>query len=370
MRKDLLAKKYVHLIKEISLLLDNARHASVRAVDVLMTSTYWEIGRRIVEYEQAGEKRAVYGEALISNISKDLTAHLGRGFSRQNLQLMRQFYLAFPSDIICQTVSGKLPVQKSQTLSGKSIPKILPEKLPTFPLSWSHYVKLISIEEQASRSFYEKESLRCGWSVRQLDRQISTQFYERTLLSKNKKSMLEKGQKSRPGEMASLDEQIRDPYVLEFLNLKDEYSEKDLEEALIHHLEDFLMELGGDFAFVGRQKRLRVGQEWYRVDLLFFHRKLKCLVIIDLKLGKFTHADAGQMHLYLNYAKTHWVNEGENPPVGIILCAQKDSSVAKYSLEGLPNKVLATEYKLQLPSEKVLAKEIEKTRKMLENSKP
>jgi hypothetical protein len=154
--------------------------------------------------------------------------------------------------------------------------------------------------------------------------------------------------------------------VLEFLDLKDEYSESDLEEELIRHLEHFLLELGGDFAFIGRQKRLRVGGEWYRVDLIFFHRRLRCLVIVDLKIGKFTHADAGQMHLYLNYAREHWSRPEENPPVGLILCAQKDDALARYALEGLPNKVLAREYKLALPDEKLLAREIERTRKVLE----
>ena len=215
-------------------------------------------------------------------------------------------------------------------------------------------------------SFYEKEALRGGWSVRQLDRQINSQFYERTALSRNKAAMLKKGSVPLPEDVLTPEEEIKDPFVLEFLGLKDEYSESDLEEALIKQLENFLLELGGDFTFVGRQRRLRVGDEWYRVDLLFYHRRLRCLVIIDLKLGKFTHADAGQMHLYLNYAREHWTHPGENPPVGLILCAQKDHAVAKYALEGLPNKVLAAEYKTVLPDEKTLAEEIERSRKMLE----
>jgi predicted nuclease of restriction endonuclease-like (RecB) superfamily len=235
------------------------------------------------------------------------------------------------------------------------------------PLSWSHYVHLI----RRSRSpealdFYHQEALRGGWSVRQLDRQIASLFYERTALSKNKANMLTKGAKARPEDRVSAEEEIRDPYVLEFLRLKDEYSESDLEEALIRHLEHFLLELGAEFAFIGRQKRLRIGDEWYRVDLLFFHRRLRCLVVIDLKAGKFTHADAGQMHLYLNYAREHWTRPDENPPVGLILCAEKDEALAKYALDGLPNKVLARDYKLALPDEKILARELEKTRKSLE----
>jgi predicted nuclease of restriction endonuclease-like (RecB) superfamily len=221
------------------------------------------------------------------------------------------------------------------------------------------------VDSSGARAFYEAEAIRGGWSVRQLDRQISTQFYERTALSKNKAAMLKEGAEVQPGEVPTAEEEIKNPYVLEFLGLKDEYSESDLEDALITHLERFLLELGGDFAFMGRQKRLRIGNEWYRIDLLFFHRKLRCLVVIDLKVGKFTHADAGQMHLYLNYAREHWVNGGENPPVGLILCTEKDSAVAKYALEGLPNKVLAAEYRLALPNEKELARELEETRRKL-----
>lgn len=219
------------------------------------------------------------------------------------------------------------------------------------------------------RRFYETEALRGGWSVRQLDRQINSQFYERTALSRNKAAMLSKGEKALPEDRVNPSEEIKDPFVLEFLDLKDEYSETDLEEALIRHLEAFLLELGSDFCFIGRQKRLRIGDEWYRVALLFFHRRLRCLVIIDLKIGKFTHADAGQMHLYLNYAREHWVRGGENPPVGLILCARKDDAVARYALEGLPNKVMASEYRTVLPNEKELAAEIGRTQALLEGRK-
>ncbi|HTD65603.1 MAG TPA: PDDEXK nuclease domain-containing protein [Candidatus Limnocylindria bacterium] len=180
--------------------------------------------------------------------------------------------------------------------------------------------------------------------------------------------MLKKGAKPRPGDALTADEAVRDPLVLEFLGLRDEYSETELEDALIRHLETFLLELGGDFAFVGRQRRLRIDDEWYRVDLLFFHRRLRCLVIIDLKLGKFTHADAGQMHLYLNYARAHWTHPGENPPVGLILCSSAGQSLVRYSLDNLPSKVLAREYRLALPDEKRLAKELEKARRRIELS--
>jgi predicted nuclease of restriction endonuclease-like (RecB) superfamily len=225
---------------------------------------------------------------------------------------------------------------------------------------------LLSVEDPAARRFYESEALRSGWSIRQLDRQIGTKFYERTLLSRNKAAMLAKAATPDAGETLTPEEEVKDPFVLEFLGLNDEYSEQELEEALIRELETFLLELGRDFAFIGRQRRLRVGGEWYRVDLLFFHRRLRCLVVIDLKVGKFTHADAGQMHLYLNYAAEHWTNEGENPPLGLILCAERDAAVARYALDNLPNKVLAAEYRMNLPDEWTLAAELERTRKAIE----
>ncbi|BFG80973.1 hypothetical protein PTKU46_90070 [Paraburkholderia terrae] len=240
-----------------------------------------------------------------------------------------------------------------------------------FPLSWTHYVRLMrrtrSPEEQA---FYEAEVLRGGWSVRQLERQLGSQFYTRTLLSKDKRAMLERSAVAKPSDAVTPQEAIKDPYLLEFLDLKDEYSESDLEEALIQRLEDFLLELGGDFAFVGRQRRLRIGNSWFRVDLLFFHRRLRCLVIIDLKLTELSHADVGQMHMYCNYAKEHWTLPDENPPVGLILCARTNAAIARYALDGLPNKVLAAEYHTVLPDEQLLADELAKTRRQWEAQHP
>ena len=224
----------------------------------------------------------------------------------------------------------------------------------------------MSARSPEARDFYHAEALRGGWSVRQLDRQINSLFYERTALSKNKTAMLAKGAKAQPGEALTAEEAIRDPLVLEFLNLRDEYSETELEDALVRHLETFLLELGGDLAFVGRQRRLRIDDEWYRVDLLFFHRRLRCLVIVDLKLGKFTHADAGQMHLYLSYAKEHWTHPEENPPVGLILCSNAGENIVRYTLDTLPTKVLARAYKLALPGERQLARELATARKQIE----
>jgi len=365
--------QYGSILGDISDVIDTARRSAARSVNRAMTAAYWLIGRRIVEFEQKGATRAPYGEELLQRLSADLTERFGRGFSRQNLQQMRHFYLLYLPERICQTPSGKsvLPSESKICRTRSGIPKrpsdelSLVEAARWFPLPWSAYVRLLSVKDENARRFYETEALAGGWSVRQLDRQINSQFYERTALSKNKAAMLIKGRSAQPEDRVLPEEEIKDPCVLEFLGLKDEHSETDLEEALIRHLEVFLLELGGDFCFVGRQKRLRIGDEWYRVDLLFFHRRLRCLVVIDLKIGSFTHADAGQMHLYLNYARAHWVHEDENPAVGLILCAQKHEAVARYALEGLPNKVMAAEYRTALPDEKVLAAEIERTREQL-----
>ena len=363
--------RYGDVLASMVDLLESARRTSARAVNCVMTATYWEIGRRIVELEQGGEERAEYGKEIVKRLAVDLTARFGRGFTWDNLYRMRRFHLAHSE--ILGTVSPIFEIDSETGEERKlATPSPILQTTPNneltaiqsiascFPLPWSHYVKLLSVDDENARRFYEEEALRGGWSVRQLNRQINSLFYERTLLSKNKAAMLRKGAEPTADDFVTPEEEIKDPLVLEFLDLKDEYSETELEEALIHNLEQFLLELGSDFTFVGR---LRVGKEWFRVDLLFFHRRLHCLVVIDLKIGKFTHADAGQMHVYLNYAAEHWTNADENPPVGLILCAQNDQSLAKYALDGLPNQVMAAEYKLALPAEADLIAELEKTQR-------
>lgn len=355
-------REYADVLEDVAALLVASRTAAARTVNTLMTSTYWLIGRRIFEGEQQGKGRANYGEQLVERLSVDLTRRFGRGFGRRNLFLMRSFFVehreivqAAPAQLDVAGIVQALPAQSG----------LVARLAEAFALPWTHYVRLQAVRSPVARRFYEVEALRGGWSSRQLDRQIQSQFYERTALSRNKARMLSKAQVAEPRDAVSPDEAIKDPFVLEFLDLKDEYSESDLEEALINQLETFLLELGGAFTFVGRQRRLRVGDEWYRVDLVFFHRELRCLVVIDLKIGKFTHADAGQMHLYLNYAREHWMVAGENPPVGLILCAEKDHAVAKYALEGLPNKVMAAEYRTRLPDEATLVEAVEKTQRAL-----
>lgn len=316
---------YSATLSDVVALLEEARRSAARSVNALMTATYWLIGRRIVESEQGGAERAAYGQALLEHLSVDLTQQFGRGFGKDNLELMRLFYQTYPSAEIAEPAIRESGSRVSRKKTESPIRHFPLAGLTTrFPLSWTHYVRLMRrTRSPEERESYEAEALRGGWSVRQLSRQMDSQFYTRTLLSKNKRAMLEKGSVATPADTVTPEAAIKDPYVLEFLDLKEEYSESDLEDALIHRLEDFLLEFGGDFAFVGRQRRLRIGDSWFRVDLLFFHRRLRCLVIIDLKLTELNHADMGQMHMYCNYAKEHWTLPDENPPVGLVLCADQ-----------------------------------------------
>jgi predicted nuclease of restriction endonuclease-like (RecB) superfamily len=334
------AAEYDGLLSRVSALLEQGRRTTVRTTNAILTATYWEVGRQIVEFEQGGQARAEYGEALLKKLAQDLTIRYGRGFSERSLEKMRNFYLGWE---IVQTSSGqllarakysivssqsspeKLPTvgtisdaEISPTLSAKLQP-LVPTQLPlnpsallldAFPLPWSHYVRLMSVKDDFARWFYEDEAIRGGWSVRQLDRQIATLFYERTALSRKKESMILKGRQPKPEDAVTLAETIRDPYVLEFLDLKNEYSETDLEDAIIENLQAFLLERGGAFTFVARQRHFRIGTASYHMDLVLFHRTLRCLVIADLKLGAFTHADAGQMNLYLNYARENMMMPG------------------------------------------------------------
>lgn len=369
MKKVATDRGYAAILAEIAAVIAQGRRGAVRAVNAAMTTTYWLIGRRIVEAEQRGAARAGYGEELLERLSRDLVPRAGRGFSARNLAHMRRFFLLYPDGHSTSQVPAPGPRGKIlQTLSAKSPGPSRTRKAPAppaFSLPWSHYTLLLAVVDENARAFYEAEALRGGWTARQLARQIDSQFYERTALSRNKLAMLRKGQRRRAGDRISPEHEIRQPMVLEFLDLKDEYSENDLEEALIRELETFLLELGGDFAFIGRQRRLRIGDQWFRVDLLLFHRRLRSLVVIDVKLDKLTHADAGQMHMYLNYARKHCTLKGENPPIGLILCTSKDASVAEYALQGLANKVMAAVYRTALPSAAVLTAHIEQARAQL-----
>ena len=278
----------------------------MRHVNAVTTAAYWLVGRRIIEFEHAGEGRAEYGDTLIKRLAVDLSGRFGRGFGAVNLSQMRRFYLTWPPEEIFQTASEKSSKQ-------------------------ARHLQTLDLAKQ------------------------------------NKAAMLKTAESAEPLDPVTPEAAIKDPFVLEFLALKDEYSESDLEDALIQRLADFLLELGDEFAFVGRQRRLRIDDTWFRVDLVFFHRRLRCLIIIDLKAGRFSYADAGQMHLYLNYAREHWMLPGENPPVGLILCTEKGAAEAHYALDNLANKVLAAEYQTVLPDEQLIADALQRSRQELED---
>jgi len=382
LKKNIKSENYSSLIIELSTLIEQGRKTAVRYVNTALVATYWLMGRRIVEYEQKGKERAEYGEELLERISKDLSSRFGKGFSLRNLRNMRSFYLLFPiqqtlsaessKDKIVQTLSAELIAmfqtpseisQKGRTLSIQSEIAISHTLSAKFPLSWSHYCLLMRLDEPFKREFYEAECISGNWSVRQLDRQIQSMLYERTALSKRKLAVISKAHE-KPIAVRPEDE-IKDPYILEFLGLRDEYSESQLEEALVRHLEHFLLELGIGFTFIARQKRITLEGSHYRLDLLLYHRILRCLVAIDLKIGEFTHADAGQMNLYLNYLKDKEKLPEENNPIGIILCSDKKRTVVEYALGGMSNKIFASKYKLQLPDPEVLKTEIEHERQRL-----
>ena len=322
-------KQYNSLIKEIGQLLSEGRKQAFQAVDNILVKTYWNIGRRIVEHEQQGEEKAEYGSRLLKDLSRDLKIKYGRGFSKSNIYLMRLFYLKY---------------EKFQTVSGK--------------LSWSHYSELLSISDDLSRSFYEKQCINENWSVRELKRQRSSGLFERLALSKDKKGILQLSQKGQIVEQAK--DIIKDPYVFEFLKIPEQqrYSEKELEKRLIDNLCHFLLELGKGFAFIGSQYRITLNNTHYYVDLVFYHRILKCFVLIDLKLGKVNHQDIGQMNLYLNYFKEEENTENDNPPVGIVLGADKDEILVNYATGSISNQLFVSRYQLYIPDKKMLEDEL------------
>ena len=297
------------LTEEISLLIENAKQHIIAEVNSTMTATYYEIGRIIVEHEQKGRKRATYGKGVLKDLSKKLTVRFGKGFSVDNLQNMRQFYIVYHKSIY-ETASRKSLWEKSETLSRKSsdavdvattapaIPQTLSAK---FPLSWSHYLFLMRINNPQERKFYETEAAKERWSLREMKRQFNSALYERLALSRDKKTVAEMSQK---GQIIERPEDIvKDPYILEFLGLKEDssYSESDLEQRIIDKLQNFLLELGKGYTFVGRQVRLTFEEQHFFVDLVFFNRMLQCFVLFDLKIGDITHQDLGQMQMYVNY---------------------------------------------------------------------
>lgn len=348
-----------NLIDRISVLLQEARNRVVSTVNHTMVLTYFEVGRMIVEEEQNGKERAEYGKRLLKTLSAQLTSKFGKGFSERNLEQMRSFYLAYS---ISQTLSAKseisstaLPISEiSQTLSDLS------EKQQTvsakFILSWSHYLKLMRIDDENERKFYEIEAYKNNWSLRELQRQYDSALYTRLALSRNKKQVAELATKGQIMETAK--DVIKDPYVLEFLGLSEKsvYSESDLEQELIDKLEHFLLELGNGFTFVARQKRISAEEKHFKIDLVFYNRILKCFVLIDLKIGELKHQDIGQMQMYVNYYDREVRLSDENKTIGIILCQDKSEAIVRYTLPENNEQIFASKYLTVLPSKETLQK--------------
>jgi len=333
---------------------------AVKQVNHLQTIRNWLIGCYIVEFEQNGEDRAEYGTNPIPSLAQKLKAIGMTGMGQRNLYTFKEFYLSYPQ--ILQTVSAKFNLQR---ISSKNIEKqdeyihlMLPIETLINTLSFSHFVELLRLDSDLKRRFYEIEAVKNAWKVRELERAIDTLLFERTGLSTDKAGVIAKIKDQKPFETKEI---VRNPLFLEFLGLeeKTQYSESDLETAIINHLQTFLAEMGRGFCFEARQKRITFGNTHYRIDLVFYHRILKCHVLIDLKLGKFDHADSGQMLMYLNYYRKNEMTEGDNPPVGIILCADKDQSLVEYATAGLENELFVSKYMLQLPDKQTLQNFIE-----------
>jgi predicted nuclease of restriction endonuclease-like (RecB) superfamily len=358
------------LLADLRGIIAQARRHALRSVNTLQVVSNFLIGRRIVEHEQAGEVRAEYGSELLKTLSKTLSREFGKGYSRTNLELIRKFYLTFAPRLgeISQTPSGKLADLKIQTLSGESETQSYPltsSILPishtmsaTFPLSWSHYVCLLSIANEQERAFYEIEAASEGWSLREMKRQIDSSLYERLALSKDKEAT--KRLASEGAIVSSPRDLIKNPLVLEFLGLdeKSHYSETDLESAIIDKLEHFLLELGKGFLFEARQKRFTFDEDHFFVDLVFYNRLLRAYVLIDLKIGELKHQDLGQMQMYVNYFDRHVKIADENPTVGIILCKKKKDALVEITLPKDAN-IHASQYQLYLPSKEELREQLQ-----------
>lgn len=337
----------MQIINDIKQILKQARQNACRSINKAMLGAYWLVGKRIVEEEQQGESRAAYGKAIIENLSKQLQEEFGKGFSIRNIEQMRIFYLEYP---IPQTVSAELPTRlASETMLTKL-------ETPNFQLTWSHYQMLLRISDKEERAFYEIESAKNQWSVRELKRQFDSALYIRLSLSKDKEGI--KALATQGHVIEKPQDAIKDPYILEFLGLKEhhQYSESDLENKLIDKLEYFLLELGTGFTFVSRQKRISFEERHFYIDLVFYNRILRCFVLIDLKIGDLKHQDLGQMQMYVNYYDRYVKLEDENKTIGIVLCRDKSETLVEITLPEGNEHIFASRYQTVLPSKEELKK--------------
>ncbi len=356
-----LTRSSAPLYREIREVLEAARSSAYRAVNTAMVQAYWQIGRLIVEHEQGGKRRAGYGEEVIEELSRRLTADSGRGFSVRNVWNMRQFYNSFPILHAPRAEFAGGGQDAPRTISG---PVLRPE------LSWTHYRLLHGVEDPVARAWYLNEAADQHWSTRQLERQIAVLYYERLLASRKKAAV----RKEAATKLAAVepDQFIRDPYVLEFLNLRDypALRESSVEQAIIDNFQSFLLELGKGFSFVARQRRMRFDDADFYVDLVFYNYLLKCFVLIDLKVGALTHQDIGQMDGYVRVFDAHARPEGDNPTIGLILCSKKNEAIAKYSVLSEGKRLFAAKYVKVLPSEAELKREIEREHTLIEAGRP
>ena len=327
-------QKYNGLVDNIGEIVKQGKREVYTSLSSIIVKTYWKIGKKIIEFEQGGKIRADYGKRLLLDLSKDLKNIHGKGFSRSNLQYMRLFYICYPN---LPDVSGKL--------------------------TWSHFVELLGVSDNMARGFYEKQCIKEKWSVRELSRQINSMLFERIALSKDKEGVLKLAKEGQNIERSH--DLIKEPYILEFLGIPENrhYSERELEQKIIDNLQMFLLELGKGFAFIKRQFRMTLDNDHYYVDLVFYHRILKCFVLIDLKIGKVKHTDIGQMNMYLNYFKAEENSKGDDNPIGIILSADKNDIIVNYALGGISNKLFVSKYQLYLPKKKELETEIKRVLK-------
>lgn len=365
------------LFDRVASILEQARANVVRSVNSNMVLAYWLIGREIVMELQGGEERAEYGKQLLEKLSLQLTGRYGKGFSLANLKNFRQFFLIFSNrlEAIRHPAGSELPMTEkgypagSESHGGLILQPTGREFQGFSPLlSWSHYRALMRVENVEARGFYEQEAIDCGWSKSQLERQIHSSYYQRIIANRGKSGLVAQGRERLAGEAVGAGLILKSPYVLEFLGLPDskELHETALEQAIINNLQAFLLELGKGFSFVARQKHIRFGDDDFYVDLVFYNFILKCFLLIDLKIGKLTHGDVGQMDGYVRLFEDQFKVTGDNPTIGLILCSDKSEAVARYSVLSEGKQIFASKYLKFLPSEQELARELEREQRLIE----
>ncbi|HOE13148.1 MAG TPA: PDDEXK nuclease domain-containing protein [bacterium] len=370
----------VPLFDRVAAILEQVRGNVVRSVNTNMVTAYWLIGREIVEAVQGGEERAEYGKQVLESLSVLLTERYGKGFSVANLKNFRQFYQAFATrgSAICYPTGGELPESEKLSPLGRELTQsqirypVGSEFTQAFTplLSWSHYRALMRVENAVARDFYEREAIECGWSKAQLERQIHSFYYDRIIENHGEKGLLPEGRERLPGETVQPTNVLKSPMVLEFLGLPDppELHESRLEQAIIDNLQNFLLELGKGFSFVSRQKHIRFDDDDFYIDLVFYNYVLKCFLLVDLKMGKLTHADIGQMDGYVRLYEDRFKVPGDNPTIGLLLCSDKSDTVAKYSILNENKRIFASKYLPNLPSEEQLRLEITRERRLIEDA--